>query len=167
MGTQQDIDALAIAERRTKIADTVRQLAAKRTAKAEQDAEIAKAREQFEASIAAAVLVQKDIAAQITVLEDEVKGLAQAIYAAEPKEKQITAGVSIAISRTLKYDAAKAEEWTKAKSLFRIPEQLDTKAFESFLTKATGHDFKDYTISETPTVKLATDLNKAIATEKK
>jgi hypothetical protein len=77
------------------------------------------------------------------------------------KERKPVPGAEIAMTTAMEYDAEAALAWAREKGLCLIPEQLDAKALAA-VAKATPLPFVKFT--ETPAVKLASDLAKALAT---
>src|SRR5262249_46813439 len=83
----------------------------------------------------------------------------------QTKESRPTAGVQVAVYKEPVYDLQKADEWTREHKIARIPErvipeQLDRKAFDK-IARVTPLDFVEW--KEEPQVRIATDLEKALA----
>ncbi len=93
--------------------------------------------------------------------ESAVRGMALVEYDGreDKTNKEISAGVSIAIESSISYDAGSALAWAKEKGMCLKPESLDVKAFEK-IAKVTPLPFVECV--ETPTVRIAADLSKAL-----
>lgn len=140
---------LALAQR---VADARRE-------KAQLDAHVKAAREEFAAANAELFAQQNAAAAALTAAEHELRALAEATYKTTG-DKKPAPGVAIKVGQALVYDASQALAWAQQSGLALVPESLDVKAFEK-IAKATALPFVRY--EEKPAVTLATDMDKALA----
>ena len=97
--------------------------------------------------------------------ERELRALALDYWNADPSEKQITTGVSIAIRKGVEYDADRALAWAKEKGMFLVPESLNAKALDKFLLTNESEISLKYSRTDAPTVTLATDLSAFLSPE--
>ena len=96
---------------------------------------------------------------EIEVLEFSIKAAAVKLYG-ETGATKPTAGVVVKLFDTINYDAATADEWSRTKGMFRIPERLDTKAFEKV---AASLHLPFVQESVEPRATIAKELDKALA----
>jgi hypothetical protein len=94
------------------------------------------------------------VQASVADLEEQVRADALASYDADPTNKHPYPGADIAVSTDYEYASARAFEWCKAHDMFMT---YDDKRFRE-LCKTTELEFVVRT--ETPKVRLATDLSK-------
>lgn len=122
-------------------------------------AELADRRAEFEASIADITETHKLASADAETCENELRALALAAYTSDPTNKKPAPGVSVAMEKVISYDPLVALVWAQNTKLALLPERLDEKAF---LAIARATDLPFVTLSERPSIKLATDLNAAL-----
>lgn len=153
----------AIAARQEQLRERLVEFAAQRRQTAEQEARVKQLKAAQASLIENDVAREKEWKAQRDATEAAVRAIALEIHSLDPSAA-CAPGVSIVSTKVLAYNKEKALEWAKAKGMFLIPAQLDTKAFEAFLKTSAQHsDFADYTITLEPTTKIASDLDLALS----
>lgn len=143
------------------ITETLRQLHVARTALADVSASIKAHETAARESIAERYTLRETVASLVSVLEGEVKALAEAAYATTG-ETAPAAGVTVKLFQTMEYDVGAALAWAREKRMALVPEALDVRAFEK-IAKATPLEFVVY--GETPKPTIATDLSKHLTQE--
>jgi hypothetical protein len=144
------------------IQELVRQttiLAAARRALEASAATVRAARVQFETDNAA-LLEQLKADQQAVVLEEEVTRKLASIYYATTLEKKLSPGVEIAVGTEYTIDVDAGLKWALEKQMCLIPAQLDVGAVKKIASVST---LPFVTTSPKVTVRIATDLDKALA----
>jgi hypothetical protein len=142
----------------------VRRVAKLRRRQGEVDSKIKQARTAFLENIKPLTEEAEQLNSECVSAEAMLRESALARYE-QTKETRPTAGVQVAVYKEPVYDPQKADEWSREHKIARIPErvipeQLDRKAFER-IARLTSLDFVEW--KEGPRVRIATDLEKALA----
>jgi len=135
------------------------QLATTREELAQRMADIAEKRKAFDATIADQMAAIEGTKRRLEAEEAEVRGLAL-IVAEQTGNKKPAPGVEVVTTKQYDVDEAAAYTWAKASHMCLIPESVDLKAVKKIATVQSLHFV---TVSEVPSVRLATDLTKALA----
>lgn len=139
--------------------ECVVRLAELRRQYAEQSATIKAAREAFDATIAGDIALSNLTKQALEATEAEVRGLAQITYDRDQNAKP-TPGISIVQEKVYTINETAAFAWAKETKLCLLPEALDVKALKKL---ATVQPLPFVLISEMPSVRIASDLDKALA----
>ena len=134
------------------------QLASLRDEVAQREATIKAARAAFESTIAFDVDALAEIRRGVEHVEAEVRGLALIEHDRSGDAKPAP-GVSIVLTKEYTVDEAAGLAWAQSTRLCLIPESLDVKGIKKL---ATVQALPFVTVSERPSVRLATDLAKAL-----
>lgn len=127
---------------------------------AECDAQVKESRQQWEEANAALLFEAQHRRQVLAEAESLLRSMAEAHYLVT-KEKKPAAGIEIKIQRVYEYSKEKALEWAKRTGICLIPETLDERAFNKVAAASTiPLDF--VTVTEKPTVTIATNLDKAM-----
>jgi hypothetical protein len=133
-------------------------LAVLRESVRQRDEKIKAARAGFEATIADDVRRLKEDMLAVEAEDSAIRGLAMVAYETTGS-KAPAPGVTLVVTKTLRYDDADAFAWAKQTGMALQPESLDRKAFEK-IAKAAPLPF--VTVEEVPAARIASDLTAAL-----
>lgn len=134
------------------------QLATTREELAQRMAGVAEKRKAFDATVADELAAIEGTKRRLEAEEAEVRGLAL-IVAEQTGNKKPAPGVEVVTTKQYDVDEKAAFEWAKVTGMALIPESVDVKAIKKIATVQSLHFV---TVSEVPSVRLATDLTKAL-----
>ena len=138
--------------------DYVQKLALLREEVAQRSEQIRKERATFDTSIADQTGKLEAIERACEAADADVRGLALVAYETQGT-KAPAAGVSVVMTKDFAIDEAAALVWAKASNMCLVPESVDLKAVKKIATVQSLHFV---TVTETPSVRIATDLAKAL-----
>ena len=141
--------------------EAAQRLAAARAAKATTGAKVTEANATFEATHAALLAEYAAAAEEAAQAESILRRLAVAIHETTG-EKSLGYGISVAITEKLAYEPADAVEWAKRSGTLAVTETIDVKAFDKIARAA---DLPFVTKTQVPSIRIATDLEAALAAE--
>jgi len=115
-------------------------------------------RDDFEATIAADVAASKELVAQMTATEEEVRALALAAYDGEHHD--VAPGVSVKVFTVLKYSPEVALAWAVKHGIFL---QLNKTEFERFAKGSPAEVAEFVIVRPENRAQIAVDLRKALS----
>ena len=133
-------------------------LATLRVELAARDEAIRHARAAFEQTIAEQLRNREALKRELDVTEDTVRALALVEHQTSGSTKPAP-GISVVTAKTYDVDEAAALAWAKTTRMCLVPEAVDLKAIKKM---ATVTELPFVTVTEAPTVRIATDLVKAL-----
>jgi hypothetical protein len=139
-------------------------LAAARRVLADHTAELLEAKTAFQAEHAGLLAAMDEGKAQIEAESAAVRAMGLTLYLADPSNKAPAPGVTIKVMTGVEYDAKHALAWAKDKGI-ALSVSLDEKAFKVIAPTLDEETKERIGVKETatPTVQIATDLDKALA----
>lgn len=143
---------------RESLAAAVGKLAVLREAVAQRTERIKAARAGFEQTITHELLALESDKRALEAEESAVRGMALVEYETTG-EKKPAVGVSVVLTKKFAIDEAAGLTWAKGHGMCLIPESLDVKAVQKM---ATVTPLPFVTVTEEPSVRIASDLAKAI-----
>jgi hypothetical protein len=127
----------------------------------QRDEAIKRARADFEATIVQQVQSLAGIRREIEATEGAVRGMALVTYDTTG-EKKVIPGVEIVIGKEYDIDEAAGLSWARTVKMCLVPEALDLKAVKKM---AAVTDLPFVTITEKPSVRIASDLLKKLESD--
>lgn len=143
---------------RDSLAASIGKLAVLREAVAQRTEKIRQARAGFEATITHELLALEAEKRALEAEESAVRGMALVEYEMSG-DKKPAAGVSVVLTKKFAIDEAAGLTWAKHHGMCLLPESLDVKAVQKM---ATVTPLPFVTVTEEPSVRIASDLAKAI-----
>jgi hypothetical protein len=143
----------------TEVLHFATQLATARREFSASSAELRRRREQFDADNADIIRKVKEDQVRVDLLDRTVRSAAEDDYHAR-HENHPCAGIEIAISNEYAIDEAAGLVWAQQHDLCLIPQQLDVAAVKK-LARVQRLPF--VVVTERPLVRVASDLDKALA----
>lgn len=154
--------ATAFSEAPLTMADDVKRhalkLATLRHELAMRDDAVKAARRGFEDTIAEQLRNLEALKREIEVTEGTVRALALVVHQTEGHTKPCP-GVSVVVGKEYEVDEAAALTWAKTTRMCLVPEAVDLKAIKKM---AAVTELPFVTVTEKPSVRIATDLLKAL-----
>ena len=115
-------------------------------------------RDDFELTLADDVAASKELVAQMSETEEEVRGLALAAY--DGVNKHVAPGVEVKIFTAVEYDSDVALAWAVKHGIFL---QLHRTEFERFAKGSTSTVAEFVVVREEPRAQIATNLRQALS----
>lgn len=143
---------------RDSLSASIGMLAVLREAVAQRTEKIKQARMGFEETIQHELLALEETKRALEAEESAVRGMALVEYEMTG-DKKPAVGVSVVLTKKFAIDDVAGLKWAKDHGMCLIPEALDVKAVQKM---ATVTPLPFVTVTEEPSVRIASDLTKAL-----